>query len=102
MNECEAAVAKYYRDMANLEQRLKEQVDRRKKERAGIIKPGSGRSTPSEVQPTEEELANRGPSKYTLEGRDLVNSMKKSLWDISGAGLSQVTFESKKSTEIGV
>ena len=28
--------------------------------------------------------------------------MKKSLWDISGAGLSQVTFESKKSTEIGV
>ena len=24
MNECEAAVAKYYRDMANLEQRLKE------------------------------------------------------------------------------
>ena len=102
MNECEAAVAKYYRDMANLEQRLKEQVDRRKKERAGIIKPGSGRSTPSEVQPTEEELANRGPSKYTLEGRDLVNNMKKSLWDISGAGLSQVTFESKKSTEIGV
>ena len=24
MNECEAAVAKYYKDMANLEQRLKE------------------------------------------------------------------------------
>ena len=49
MNECEAAVAKYYRDMANLEQRLKEQMDRRKKERAGIIKPGSGKSSPSEV-----------------------------------------------------
>ena len=49
MNECEAAVAKYYRDMANLEQRLKEQMDRRKKERVGIIKPGSDKSTPSEV-----------------------------------------------------
>ena len=28
--------------------------------------------------------------------------MKKSLWDISTAGMSQVTFESKKSTEIGI
>ena len=26
MNECEAAVAKYYRDMANLEQRLNKNV----------------------------------------------------------------------------
>ena len=76
-------------------------MDRRKKERAGIIKPGSGRSSENEIQLTQEEIEKRGPSKYTLEGRDLINSMKKSLWDISGAGESQITFESKKSTEIG-
>ena len=95
LKDCEAAVAKYYKDMANLEQRLKEQMDRRKKERAGIIKPGSVSSSP-EVTLTDEDIANRGPSKYTLEGRDLVKSMKKAMWDISGPVESQVKFETKR------
>ena len=70
-------------------------MDRRKKERAGIIKPGSVSSSP-EVTLTDEDIANRGPSKYTLEGRDLVKSMKKAMWDISGSLESQVKFETKR------
>ena len=69
---------------------MKEQLEKRKLERAGIIKPVPIESY-SELSIPEEELVNRKPSKYTMEGRDLVNKMRRSQWNHSNFGESMMT-----------
>ena len=87
--------------MLNLEVKMKEQLEKRKLERAGIIRPVP-RESYSDLSIPEEELANRKPSKYTLEGRDRVNKMRQSQWNHSNLDESMMTLGTTGVNQSGV